>query len=208
MRQTFCSGVYAVVLTLAPTSYAASGSGGACIPNPSIVSAERATQFLENPVALLDRFSEGQGGLASEVRDLVSARPETIEAMRSLAKAGSEDQSRAIGAGLGTAASVCVLTQPTVAQQIQETVLRTENAGLIQAFVSITGDIPTEAIVGADADGDTTPGGGRNTTQTGRPGAVSSSQTISLSAASSAPATFGAASVAGTATFVSVSPSN
>lgn len=208
MRRTFGFCACAVVLVATP-AYAASGSGGgACIPNPGIVSAERATQFLENPLALLDQFREGQGGLASEVRDLVSARPETIEAMRSLAKASSDDQSRAIGAGLGTAASVCVLTQPAVAQQIQEIVLRTENAGLIQAFVSITGDIPTEAIVGADADGDTTAGGGRNTTVTGRPGAVSSSHTISLSAASSAPATFGAASVAGTATFVSVSPSN
>ena len=207
MQRIFCFAFCAVVVVATP-AYAATGSGSACIPNTSIVSAERATQFLENPVALLNQFREGQGGLASEVRDLVSARPETIEGMRSLASASSDDQSRAIGAGLGTAASVCVLTQPAVAQQIQETVLRTENAGLIQAFVSITGDIPTEAINGAEADGNTTAGGGRNPTVAGRPGAVSSSQTISLSAASSASATFSAAGVAGTPLFVSVSPSN
>lgn len=86
--------------------------------------------------------------------------------MASLAKASSDDQGRAIGAGMGTAAAVCVLTQPQFAQQIQEVALKSDKPGLIQSFTSITGDIPTEAITGADANGDTTAGGGQGTTST------------------------------------------
>lgn len=194
---------------------AAAPATGGCVPNSPLISAERATQFLENPDALLNQFKDGQGGLASEVRDLLTIRPETLEGMASLAKASSADQSRAIGAGLGTAASVCVLTQPAFAQQIQEVVLKTENPSLIQSFVSITGDIPTEAINGADPNGDTTAGGGRGTTTEGRPGAVTSINSLSFQAGSSSStgttnttSLFTAAAAAGTTVLTSVSPTN
>lgn len=132
-----------------------------CVPNPDAVTSERAIQFLGNPEALLNQFKDGQGGLASQIRDLLTNRPESLEGIASLAKASSDDQGRAIGAGMGTAAAVCVLTQPQFAQQIQEVALKTEKSGLIQSFTSITGDIPTEAIAGADANGDTSAGGGQ-----------------------------------------------
>ena len=207
MRVAFA--LLSFILGSASVSNAAPGPG--CVPGSNIVSAERATQFLDDPAALLGQFKDGQGGLASEVRDLVTVRPETIEGMVSLAKAGSVDQNRAIGAGLGTAATVCVLSQPATAQQIQETVLKTQNPDLIQAFVGITGDIPTEAVVGADPNGDTTAGGGRGTTSTGRPGAVSPSGTIVFSGGAGAGGSgsvFSAASVGGTGLLVSVSPSH
>ncbi|CAN7489221.1 hypothetical protein LJR220_004442 [Bradyrhizobium sp. LjRoot220] len=173
----FC--LVTLVAACAAPAAAAPASGG-CVPNSSLVSAERATAFLENPEALLGQFKDGQGGLASEIRDMLIIRPETLEGIASLSRASSADQSRAIGAGLGTAASVCVLTQPAFAQQIQEVVLKAENPPLIQAFVSITGDIPTEAITGADPNGDTTAGGGRGTTSTTSPGAVSSNNSITF----------------------------
>jgi len=195
-------------------SAAAPAADGGCVPNSKLVTAERATQFLENPDALLAQYKEGQGALASEIRDLLTIRPETLEGMASLSRASSIDQSRAIGAGLGTAASVCVLTQPAFAQQIQEVVLKTENPALIQSFVSITGDIPTEAITGADANGDTTAGGGRGTTERERAGAVPTSNTpfLTQSAGSIPTATttqtlFGPASVTGTPGLTPVSPS-
>lgn len=191
-----------------------------CVPNSNLVSAERATQFLDNPSALLNQFKEGQGGLASEIRDLLTVRPETIEGINSLAKASSADQSRAIGAGLGTAASVCVLTQPAVAQQIQEVVLKTENPALIQSFVSITGDIPTEATNGADPTGEATAGGGRDTTApgAGATGTTATTDTPFLTQVSSASAPttttsvatvslFTAATVAATPVLTTVSPS-
>lgn len=195
------------------TPLAAAPATGGCVPNTSPISAERATSFLENPGALLDQYKDGQGSLASEIRDMLTMRPETVEGMVTLAKAGSADQSRAIGAGMGTAASVCVLTQPAIAQQIQEAVLKTENPGLIQAFVSITGDIPTEAITGADPTGNTTGGGGRGSdTPASSSAATTVIGPITFSAASSttttttSPTTVTAA--AGTSVLTPVSPTN
>lgn len=185
MLKTVGLGAVLLAVTFTTSAFAAQQPG--CVPNPAAVSPERATQFLEKPEALLDQFKDGQGGLASQVRDLLTNRPETLEGMRSLAKASSEDQGRAIGAGMGTAAAVCVLSQPQFAQQIQETALKSEKAGLIQSFTSITGDIQTEAISGADATGDTTAGGGEGATaDQGRGGAVSSSTSISFSAGAGA----------------------
>ncbi len=186
---------------------AAAPATGGCVPNSTLVSAERATSFLENPEGLLNQYKDGQGGLASEVRDMLTVRPETVEGMVSLSKASSADQSRAIGAGMGTAASVCVLTQPAIAQQIQEMVLKTENPALIQAFVSITGDIPTEAIAGADPTGNTTSGGGRGTTSTPSAGSATTvNGGLSFSGGGSAAPTVTAAT--GTSVLTPVSPTN
>jgi hypothetical protein len=185
-----------------------------CVKNTGLISAERATQFLEKPEALLDKYKNGQGALASEVRDLLTTRPETVEGVLTLVKASSsDDQSRAIGAGLGTAASVCVLTQPAIAQHIQEVVLKTENTSLIQAFVSITGEISTQAVTGADPNGDATAGGGSGTSATGRPGSVSAPFGLpgfggAGGGTSTAPAAlFAAGAAAGATPFSPVSPS-
>jgi hypothetical protein len=158
MHKSVGLGAALLAMTAATSTFAAQNG---CVPNPDSVTSERAIQFLGNPEALLDKFKDGQGGLASQIRDMLTNRPETLEGMGSLAKASSDDQGRAIGAGMGTAAAVCVLTQPQFAQEIQAAALKTEKAGLIQSFTSITGDIPTEAITGADANGDTTAGGGQ-----------------------------------------------
>nr|QDF36207.1 hypothetical protein FJN17_00710 [Bradyrhizobium symbiodeficiens] len=191
-------------------AFGATGVSTGCVANSGIISAERATDFLANPGALLDQFKDGQGGLASAVRDLLTARPETIEGIASLAKASSTDQSRAIGAGLGTAASVCVLSQPQVAQLIQEAVLKTDNPELIQSFTSITGDIPTEATNGADPTGETTAGGGPGSTAAeARGGAASATQTTVLNQSGPSPSAASQTLFAATSTAVltSVSPS-
>ncbi|WP_244550204.1 hypothetical protein [Bradyrhizobium sp. cf659] len=193
-----------------PAAFAATGVSAGCGANTGTVSAERATDFLANPGALLDQFKDGQGGLASAVRDLLTARPETVEGIASLAKASSADQSRAIGAGLGTAASVCVLSQPGVAQLIQEAVLKTDNPDLIQSFTSITGDIATEVTAGADPTGETTAGGGPGSTAAeARGGPASSTEPVVLnqnggSAQSQTQTLFAATS---TSVLTSVSPS-
>jgi hypothetical protein len=171
MRNTVELGAALLAMTVATSAFAAQPG---CVPDPAVTS-ERAIQFLGNPAALLDQFKDGQGGLASQVRDLLTNRPESLEGMISLAKASSDDQGRAIGAGMGTAAAVCVLTQPQFAQQIQAVALKTEMPGLIQSFTSISGDIPTEATAGADATGDTTAGGGQGTTAAARAGGPTSS---------------------------------
>ncbi|WP_426610902.1 hypothetical protein [Bradyrhizobium sp. McL0616] len=167
MRKSVGLGAALLAMTAATSTFAAQPG---CVPNPDPVTSERAIQFLDKPEALLDKFKDGQGGLASQVRDMLTNRPETLEGMGSLAKASSDDQGRAVGAGMGTAAAVCVLTQPQFAQQIQAVALKTEKPGLIQSFTGITGDIPTEATAGADANGDTTAGGGQGTPPDARAG--------------------------------------
>ncbi|MCP3373895.1 hypothetical protein [Bradyrhizobium cajani] len=191
-----------------PSAFGATGVSTGCVANTGIVSAERATDFLANPGALLDQFKDGQGGLASAVRDLMTARPETVEGVVSLAKASSADQSRAIGAGLGTAASVCVLSQPGVAQLIQEAVLKTENPDLIQSFTSITGDIPTEATNGADPTGETTAGGGAGSTAAeARGGAATSTNPTVLNQSGPGAAAQTLFAATSTSVLTSVSPS-
>ena len=125
MRKSVGLGAALLAMTAATSTFAAQNG---CVPNPDSVTSERAIQFLGNPEALLDKFKDGQGGLASQVRDMLTNRPETLEGMGSLAKASSDDQGRAIGAGMGTAAAVCVLTQPQFAQQIQDAALKVRKA--------------------------------------------------------------------------------
>ncbi|WP_244623248.1 hypothetical protein [Bradyrhizobium sp. MOS001] len=205
-------GATALLGTVSP-SFSATGNSSPCGPNANVVSAEKANSFLSNPAALLDQFKDGQGGLASQIRDFLTSRPETVEGIVSLARASNEDQSRAIGAGLGTAASVCVLSQPEVAQRIQEAVLKTENPPLIESFTGITGDIKTEATNGADPTGETTTGGGgANSAAPERGGAASNTAPTTLNTAGPGAASqtqtqtlFTAAAT--TTTLTSVSPS-
>lgn len=208
MHKSVGLGAALLVMTAATSTFAAQSG---CVPNPAVTS-ERATQFLGNPEALLDQFKDGQGGLAAQIRDLLTNRPESLEGMASLAKASSDDQGRAIGAGMGTAAAVCVLTQPQFAQQIQEVALKSDKPGLIQSFTSITGDIPTEAITGADANGDTTAGGGQGTTSTpSAGGAISPAPPLSFTAgagaASQSTTTTLFAASTGTSSLTATSPS-
>ena len=205
-------GAAALLGTVSPL-FAATGNSAPCGPNANVVSAEKANSFLSNPAALLDQFKDGQGGLASQIRDFLTSRPETVEGIVSLARASNEDQSRAIGAGLGTAASVCVLSQPEVAQRIQEAVLKTENPPLIESFTGITGDIKTEATSGADPTGETTTGGGgANSAAAARGGGAATTtepttlNTSGPSAASQTQTLFTAAATT-TTTLTSVSPS-
>ncbi|BAL78855.1 hypothetical protein [Bradyrhizobium cosmicum] len=205
-------GAAALLGTVSP-SFAATGNSAPCGSNANLVSAEKANSFLANPASLLDQFKDGQGGLASQIRDFLTSRPETVEGIVTLARSSSEDQARAIGAGLGTAASVCVLSQPDVARLIQEAVLKTENPPLIEAFTGITGDIKTEATTGADPTGETTAGGGggvTNAAATERGGAASNTNPTVLNATGPGPASqtqtlFTAAAT--TTTLTSVSPS-
>jgi hypothetical protein len=143
---------------------AAQAPSGTCMPPIDSVSADSAARFLENPSMLLDGYKEGTGGLAAAVRDLATMRPETVNGMPSLANSASSEQLRAIGSGLGTAAAICVLARPEIAQRIQEAILKANKPEMAQTFTSIVGDIATEAIPDLPLNGDTTPGGGRGST--------------------------------------------
>lgn len=176
---------------------------GPCASLPG-VTPERAVQFLDQPGALIEQNRDVVGGLAMAVRDLAMGRPESIPGMVTLANLAGPDQLRAIGAGLGTAAAVCSLSQPGTAQRIQEAVLQTNKPEIVMAFTSIVGDVPTEAIPELPPTGETTPGGGPNvrTTAQAGGGALPTPQSNSLFG------TLAAANQQSTIGFLAVSPSN
>jgi hypothetical protein len=197
-------------LALPDVSFAATAYSGACAPASPQVNAEKATTFLDQPAALLANFADGGGALSSTIRDLVTIRPETLEGIPSLSQAASGDQNRAIGAGLGTAASICVLSQPATAMDIQAAALKTSNDELVNAFVSITGDIPSNAVAGSDPTGESVTGGGRGTTATpSAGGAGANAGSLSFSAGSLSVSNVFSAVAAAPAVVVSpVSPTN
>ncbi|WP_247498474.1 hypothetical protein [Bradyrhizobium sp. 149] len=201
-----------IALLLAPsTSNAATAVDVACTPAAAGVTAEKATQFLDNPSGLLTGIPEGEEGrLSAAIRDFASMRPETVEGIGSLSSASSPAQNRAIGAGLGTAASTCVLSHPATAMAIQAAALSTENDDLIQSFVSITGDVPTTAVPGSDPTGESIAGGGRGTAPVQSPGAVSTSVSTTFTAASPPSSTtfFSAASITSINPLAQTSPTN
>jgi hypothetical protein len=175
----------AAFLGLPDASFAATAYSGACAsPSPQIT-AEKATNFLEAPAALLANYADGGGALSSAIRDLVSTRPETLEGIQSLSEAATPDQNSAIGAGLGTAAAICVVSQPATAMDIQAAALKSGSNELLTSFTSITGDIPTNVTPGSDPTGESTAGGGKGggtpTQQAG--GVTGTSDTQSFSAA-------------------------
>lgn len=176
---------------------------GPCASVPDMT-AERASQFLGQPGSLFEQSSTLPGSLAMMVRDLTMSRPESIPGMVALANLAAPDQLRAIGAGLGTAAAVCALSQPATAQRIQEAVLATNKPEIVLAYTSIVGEVQTEAVPDLPATGETTPGGGRGvaTTPASSGGALPSVQANSIFS------TLGAANRQSSAALFAVSPSN
>jgi hypothetical protein len=195
-------------------SRAATAVDVSCAPLAGGMSAERATQFLDNPTGLLSGYPEGdEGKLSATIRDFATMRPETLEGIRSLSGASSASQNRAIGAGLGTAAATCVVSHPATATLIQEAVLKTENRDLIQSFESITGDVPTNVVPGSDPNGESVVGGGRGSASPQSSGGVSTSDTTTFTRTSTPTTTttttfFAAASSTSTNTLAPISPTN
>lgn len=204
--------VFAVVLLgSSDASFAATAYSGACAPASSQVTAERATNFLDSPAAFLASYAGGGGALSSAIRDLVTIRPETLEGIPSLAEAATPEQNSAIGAGLGTAASICVVSQPATAIDIQAAALKSGSNDLLTSFTSITGDIPTNVTPGSDPTGESTAGGGKGGTAVQQAGGVTGSGDAAQSfsaARTSVTNVFSAAAAAPAVVVSPVSPTN
>jgi len=206
MRPLMSALALTIVLSC-PGIAAAQSVGGAgngpCGAVPGLTP-ERAQEFIDRPAGLVEQNHDMPGSLAMAVRDLAMGQPQSISAMVALSNSAAPDQLRAIGAGLGTAAAICVLSQPGTAQRIQEAVLATNKPEIVLAFTSVVGEVATEAVPDLPATGEATAGGNRSapvgTQQAG--GALSSPDTRSLFSV------VGAASRQSGSVILSVSPSN
>ena len=130
----------ATLLSWALLSWALPSSSVAACTN-DLGAAQNASNFLSNPSSLL-------GGpnapvtpvrITGSVRDFVAANPQALAAAIGLLKGGGH-QRKAIGTGLGVAASVGIRPDPTFAAEIQTQIASTDSADAKTAYAAVTGN--------------------------------------------------------------------
>jgi hypothetical protein len=143
----------ATLLSWALLSWALPSSSVAACTN-DLGAAQNASNFISNPSSLL-------GGpnapvppveITSSVRDFVAANPQALAAAIGLLKGGGH-QRKAIGTGLGVAASVCIRPDPTFAAEIQTQIARADSADAKQAYAAVTGNQLIGSVGGAASSG-------------------------------------------------------
>jgi hypothetical protein len=115
----------------------------ACYNSQQQLAVQVITNFLANPPQLLQKTPNGGSELTSQIRDLVSSDPMTLQQVVGLIAAANKDQLDAIGRGLAQAALVCIRVDQSFATEIQYAAAATGNDALIVAFMAATGDQPT-----------------------------------------------------------------
>ena len=124
--------------------------------------------------------------MASEIRNLVTTDPSLVDSMLSLVASANEPQRRAIGAGLGQAASICTRPEPQIARQIQESLLKIGNKDVVLAFQAVVGDQTAAVGGGASAGAGGVGGSGTNASGTSTTGGNGSLSPASVSFSNSA----------------------
>jgi hypothetical protein len=170
-----CAFVVLAVGALPTLAEAACVSAAAALPAAAVDGARA------NPAGLLTRFPNGEGAMASEIRNLVTTDPSLVDSMLSLVANANADQRRAIGAGLGQAASICTRPEPQIARQIQESLLKLANPDVVLAFQAVVGDQTAAVGGGAGAGPGGVGGSGTNASGAGTTGGTGSLSPASVS---------------------------
>ena len=90
-------------------------------------------RFLAAPETFLARYPRGERGLTWDVRHLAT-NPEALKSLIVVIRSANSDQRRAIGEGLGSAASACLPRAPDVTRQIGQAVQWSGNAVVALAY--------------------------------------------------------------------------
>lgn len=112
-----------------------------CLAPDKQVPAQTIADFLADPAGLLAKSENAEGGrvLIATIRDMVASNPSTLSAVVTLLKTANSGQQTAIGTGLGQAANLCNVPDPTFATDIG-TQLAQSNSTLAQTnFALVTG---------------------------------------------------------------------
>jgi hypothetical protein len=205
-RSASRSAVFALVLTTLLSWALPSSSFAACTNDPG--AAQNASHFISNPSSILGgpNAPVTPAEITSAVRDFVAANPQALAAASGLLKGGrlNADQQKAIGTGLGLAASVCIRPDPTFAAEIQTQIASTDSPDAKQAYAAVTGN-QLIGSVGGGADASGSVGGPTNPSGT-TPTGGSALLTFTSNSVSNTPTNFftgsagGAGSVATTTT--------
>lgn len=116
--------------------------------------------------ALLAANPAGGGGLSINLRNRAVQDVAIVRAILSLAPEASPAQRAAIGAGLGSAAMLCLREHSDVARLVQAAVVALDDEVVTRSFAGVTGEIFTSTVgtnfSAAIDTADATPGGGPN----------------------------------------------
>ena len=198
---------FAFVIALLALCGAMTNGYAACTTDAA--AAQRAGTFIGNTSSLLNG-PNGPRGLAdvtNDVRDFVAADPQALAAIIAILKGNgvSSDQQKAIGAGLGLAAGICLRPDPTFAAEIQTELAGTDSADAKGQYAAITGNNPIGSVAAGGAGGGAGSAGsvGGQTTPAGTPaGGGGSFQAFTSNSVSNNPTNFFTSSVSGTGSTV------
>lgn len=148
--------VFAALITTA-LSQAASA---ACYGPDKQMSPQAVSDFLANPSSLLTNPANAQGGdgFTNSIRDLVASNPSTLPVVIDLLKSANNAQQSAIGTGLGNAANLCNVPDPTFATEIAAQLAKATSTPAQIQFALATGK-PIGSVGGGGAGGGVSAGG-------------------------------------------------
>jgi hypothetical protein len=115
---------------------------------------EQVNQFLADPSVVLKANLNGGGRLVSAIRDLMLSDPclpspvarsvascqQALQSIIGLLANATDEQKRAIGTGLGEAAQAMVITNPTLANDIQTALTKSDTKLAIEAYQTTVGN--------------------------------------------------------------------
>lgn len=122
------------------------------------------SEFLANPMQLLQQHPIGGARLANKVQELVLADPSTFKVILSLLANTNDAQRSAIGEGLAQATKIEVLTNQALAEEWQSEIAAIDDPIFKTAATNAFGDVQLGAIgggpLGGGGGGPGIPGGG------------------------------------------------
>jgi hypothetical protein len=155
------SSISALAITLALWFGSGGSAAAACYAPDQQLPAQTVNDFLAAPgqilqdTILLDAAGQQEAGasggndMIAHVRDLVASNPATLPLIMALLATANPAQQKAIGNGLGQAASkICKGTDPVFAADIQNAVASSSLEAAISGYKVATGEDPTRSVAG------------------------------------------------------------
>jgi len=109
--------------------------------------------FIANPKAILEQNPNGGGKLSTQVRDLAAGDGSTVGPIINLLKDANDAQKMAISDGLAQAAKLVVLTNQTLAADIQSRIAAINDPTITVAFTNALGDVRLGGVGGGALGG-------------------------------------------------------
>lgn len=135
--------------------WSASAFAATCYNANQQLPSSSVSAFTGNPGSVLSSAPNGGGAMISQIRDLAATDSSTLPVILGLLKDATDDQKKAIGAGLAQAARICVPKDQAYANNIQQAIADSKDSVLVLAYAASAGNEPIGAGAGAGAS----PGG-------------------------------------------------